>query len=163
MNKQSVLEMVPLGIQRFGTGEVARILGTPIWRLQKFLDSPRYQLSPSGQLGVEGKGSRRMFSKQDVWRLGIAAFLIKDGFAPKFVARILEEIEDNDLLGHDHQGEETSSVIILRRGVKGAQLELFQSGRAPKIEGDLYYKVDLGEIIDRISARISKARTQGRR
>ena len=42
-----ILETAPVKVPRFSTGQVAKILDLPIWRLQKFLDSPRYDLGPS--------------------------------------------------------------------------------------------------------------------
>src|SRR5229473_2859217 len=84
-----------IAVESFGTGEVAKLLGIPIWRLQKFIDSPQYQFSPEGKLG-KGLGSRRVFSQEDIYRIALAARLVEDGFAAKFVGSILEQFDDYD-------------------------------------------------------------------
>src|SRR6267378_2760181 len=85
----------PPALRTFGTGEVAEVLGIPIWRLQKFLDSPQYQLSAEGKL-VEGLGSRRIFKMEDIYRIAIAKHLVQDGFAAKFVGLLLQQVDDSD-------------------------------------------------------------------
>src|SRR5436309_3271092 len=88
-------------VPQFSAGAVAEILGLgEVWKLQKILE--RYGLEASGQLGV-GKGSRRWFTTTDVYRIGTAIFLGKDGFAPKLIAEILEQIDDRELIDFDDQ------------------------------------------------------------
>src|SRR5207245_9467850 len=77
-------------VEGFGTGEVAGVLGIPVWRLQKFLDSPQYQLSAEGKLG-SGAGSRRVFTREDIYRIAIAKHLVQDGFAAKFVGLLVPQ------------------------------------------------------------------------
>ncbi len=151
------LETPRIEVRHFTTGEVARILGIPMWRLQKFLVSPRYRLSPTGQLG-EGQGSRRFFRIEDVYRLGIAVALVRDGFAAKFVGAVLEQVEDDDLVGYDERGEEARTPgIALRRGRGGPELEFFSPPQLPdtKSEKPVYYTLDLNEVICRIDQRIA--------
>ena len=81
-------------LARFGTGEAARFLGIRIWRLQKFLDSPKYNLSPEGQLG-EGHGSRRLFSVEDLYRMAIASAMVEDGFTAKVIGSVVRQIEED--------------------------------------------------------------------
>jgi hypothetical protein len=166
-SKANVLDTRPLEVPRFTTGEVAEIVQVPIWRLQKFLDSPRYQLSPAGQLGKRGgKGSRRLFSLEDVYRIGVAARIVGDGFSPKFVARALEFIDDRDLIDVDEEGKVISVGILFRRGGKGRpQLDLFPSGNPPKLDpkGPVYYVLDLGVVIASLDPRIAKVVNKRRR
>jgi hypothetical protein len=147
-------------VPQFSTGAVAEILGLEIWRLQKFLDSPRYQLSPTGRLG-KGKGSRRWFTTQDVYRLGIAAFVAKDGFAPKMIAKILQQIEDRDLRDFSEDGE-VRKGIALKRTEDEPEFIFFRSGHPPilKAGGDVYYVLDMGEITWDIDSRISASLTR---
>src|SRR4030095_8659152 len=84
-----------LPVHIFRSGDLTRILGIERWRLEKFLTGKQYQLSPSGQLG-RGKGSWRLFSHQDIYRLGIANWVVQDGFSAKFISFVLREIEDSD-------------------------------------------------------------------
>ena len=145
-----------LELPAFSFGAVCKILGLEAWRLQKFLDSPRYQLSASGQLG-EGKGSRRWFKTEDVHRLGIASFLAKDGFAPKLIAAILQRIDDSDLLAFDEHGE-VRTGIALSRGGTGPKLDFIRPGHRPdtKPGGDVYYVLDFGVVTGEIDRRIEK-------
>jgi len=144
-------------VPQFSAGAVAKILRLDSWRLQKFLDSPRYNISPSGQLG-EGKGSRRWFTAEDIYRIGIATFLVRDGFTPKLIAEILQQMDDNDLMRFDGHGDETSIGIKLSRTGKGPKLSFFRPGRGPdvKVGGDVYYVLDLSEITGEIDRRIEE-------
>jgi DNA-binding transcriptional MerR regulator len=153
------LETSAVAVPRFSTGEVSEILGVPIWRLQKFLDSPRYRLTPSGQIG-KGKGSRRLFSTEDVYRLGIASFLSRDGFAPKLIFKVLETLENEDLLGFDQHGNFGSTGILFKRGAKGPMLDFFSRTKPPQIAvgGPIYYALDLTDVIRDIDRRIATLR-----
>src|ERR1700724_3705078 len=95
----------PAQIHNFTSKQVAEILEMEPWRLQKFLTSPQYNLSASEQLG-EGIGSRRLFSHMDIFRLGLAAHLVADGFGYRYVAAAVQKIQDWDLIRIDDQGEE---------------------------------------------------------
>ena len=153
--KKDILATAEPKVPKFSTGHVASILGLDMWRLQRLLENPHYQLSVAGQLG-KGRGSRRFFIDVDVYRIGIATFLIRDGFAPKFVAKILQEFDDYDLLHFDKEGS-VHPGITLTRGEKGAVLGSFKSGHAPEIKpgSSMYYVLDLGEVIPDIDRRIA--------
>lgn len=156
-----ILETPPVAVPRFSTGEASDILKIPIWRLQKFLDSPRYQLSPSGHIG-KGKGSRRLFNTDDLYRIGIAYFLSQDGFAPKIVSKVLETLENEDLFRFDQEGNFVSMGILFKRSVKGPKLEFFIPGKPPQVAvgGPIYYALDLTDVIRDIDRRIA---TQSRK
>jgi hypothetical protein len=147
-------------IPAFGTGEVAQILGLPIWRVQKFLDSPQYNLSPEGKLG-SGQGSRRVFTSDDIVRIAIAVRMVQDGFAAKFVGSILEEIEDYDLSWkHDQEGKEVPppAILGLTRGEKRTIVKLFDSRRPPRLgeKDSPYYLLNLDEVKEEVDKRIAK-------
>ena len=152
------LARLPAILPSFGTGEAAEILGIPVWRLQKFLDSPQYQISPYRRLG-RGRGSRRMFSNEDVYRIGIASFLVRDGFAPKFVSIVLQAIEKHDLFGDvDERGHvPPPEGIAFVRGREHPRLEWIRSGGLPDRQrgGAVYYVLDLEKIIDEIDRRLA--------
>jgi hypothetical protein len=151
-------------IPAFGTGEVAQILDLPIWRVQKFLDSPKYNLSPEGQLGSGGHGSRRVFTADDIFRIAIAARMVQDGFAAKFVGSILELIEDLELSwSHDQEGIDVPppDLLTLKRAAKGPVPKLFHSDKPPKLgeKDSPYYVLNLDEIkhgVDKGIARLKK-------
>lgn len=151
-----------LRLPQFGTGEVAEILGVPMWRLQKFLDSPRFQLASSETVGGKGHGSRRVFTKLDVYRIGLAARLIGDGFAPKFVASALEAIGDEELFGMDSENNVRPAGIVFRRAKKGPQIDFFKSGGSPPVtpETPEYYVLDLGALTREIDRRIAAVKSR---
>jgi hypothetical protein len=145
-------------VPQFSAGGVARIVGLDVWKVQKLVESPRFRevLEASGQLG-EGKGSRRWFTTKDVYRIGIAAFIAKDGFAPKLVAEMLEQIDDRDLIDFDEHGE-VHTGIKLTRTESGPKLGFFRSGHPPVIKpgGDVYYAIDLSDVTAELDRRISE-------
>jgi hypothetical protein len=151
-------------LPKYGTGEVAEILGIKMWRLQKFLDSPRFQLSASGQVG-KGQGSRRLFTKEDMYRLGTAFFLTKDGFGPKLVSEVLQRVEDRDLNDVDEDSRPVRWHIVLIHGRNEPKIELRRSGDpgTNDEEGDIYYTLDLGDITEEIDRRIVSLENSRRR
>jgi hypothetical protein len=164
---RSIADFLPKGtvlpeVASFGTGEVAEILDVPIWRLQKFLDSPSYHLSPEGRLG-HGRGSRRMFSTEDIYRIAIAAQMVGDGFAAPFVGSILERFDDYDFHpGHDAEGNEIEPFALfgLRRNSKGtAELKFY--GRRPVLgeKDSPYYVFAVASVVAEINKRIAKRKT----
>jgi hypothetical protein len=149
----------PIGVPRFGSGEVATKLGIELWRLNRFLS--RYELSSSGQLG-EGRGSRRWYTTEDVYRIRTAMFLIRDGFAPKLVAQVMQRLEDVDFHGEqDAEGEFRELGISLSRGDKGPVVHIFHADDPPEIstESKAYYALSLSTItrsVDRQIASLKK-------
>lgn len=147
-------------IATFGTGEVAQILGLPIWRVQKFLDSPQYNLSPEWQLG-SGPGSRRVFTRDDIVRIAITVQMLQDGFAVKSVGSILEGIEDYDLSwSRDQEGNYAppSDLLTLKRSENGPVPKLCDSARPPKLgeKDSPYYVLNLDEIRREVDKGIAK-------
>jgi DNA-binding transcriptional MerR regulator len=140
-------------LPEFGTGEAAEILDVPIWRLQKFLDSKQYNLSPAGKLG-HGRGSRRVFSEEDLHRIALATWLVKDGFAPQFVGAVVRQIEDSDLDVYiGHEGEEAPLSLVFQRGKDGPVVRICTTKKAETIS-EAYYRVDLNEVFAEVDARI---------
>jgi hypothetical protein len=142
-------------IPTFGTGTAAEILGIPIWRLQRFIDSRQYNLSPSGQLG-KGRGSRRVFTKEDLHRVALANWLIGDGFATQFIGTVVRQLEDSDLDVYiDHEGEEAPLSLVFQRGKNGPAVTICTTKKAKTIDG-AYYKLDLDEVFAEVDAKIAK-------
>lgn len=152
-------QAAPIHVPRFGSGEVAMILGVELWKLNRFL--LRYELSSSGQLG-KGRGSRRLYTTEDVYRIRTAMFLIQDGFAPKLVAQIMQRLEDEDFHGiQDAEGEFRELGVSLSRGDKGPAVHIFRADKPPEISTDskTYYALDLSNItrsVDRQIASLKK-------
>jgi DNA-binding transcriptional MerR regulator len=142
----------------FGTGDAAEILGIPIWRLQKFLDSRQYNLSPEGKLG-SGRGSRRVFSQEDLHRIALANWLVKDGFAPQFVGSVVERLDDNEVGAYiNHEGEETSVGIAFYRSADGPTVRVYTVQRAPAMgeKNSPFYRLDLEDVWQEVDRKINK-------
>jgi DNA-binding transcriptional MerR regulator len=141
-------------LPKFGTGEAAEILGVPIWRLQKFLDSQQYNLSPEGKLG-HGRGSRRVFSREDLHRIALANWLVRDGFAPQFVGTVVRQIDDSDLDVYiGHEGEETPLGLVFQRGKDGPIMGIYPAKLAATVNA--YYRLNLDNVFTEVDARIAK-------
>jgi hypothetical protein len=144
----------------FGTGRVAEILDIPMWRLQKFLDGKQYRLSPEDSLGA-GRGSRRVFTVEDIYRLAIASRLVQDGFAASFIGEMLVQLDDRDFGDRiDSDGKDRPLTgLAFRRAPKGPELVLlFKSLGEIRFSGDaaLYYVLDLVLLANDVNLRLSK-------
>jgi hypothetical protein len=152
-----VLETPPLPVPRFTAKEVVEILGIEQWRLQKFLNTPKYKLSAEGQLG-KGRGSRRLFSTEDIHRLGVAHQLARDGFSPTFVAEAVQQLEDEELLGisfgpkGEAQADLSIGFICDDQGVKAHYVEDLSRW----VQLDSFYFLNLPKLRKRIEQRISE-------
>lgn len=128
-------------VPRFSIGEAVEILEMPIWRLKKFLDLSFYQLRAAKPFG-RGKGKRRMFSTEDLYRIAIANFLLKDGFAPKLVVQVLEQIDDKTLKNYDQESDETTLRVYMTRDlITRKRLVLIRPDRSQPPKGT-YYVLD---------------------
>jgi hypothetical protein len=148
-------ELRELRLPRFGSGQVAEILKVELWKLNRFLS--RYELSSSGQLG-QGRGSRRAYTIEDIYRIATAMYLINDGFTPKLVTEILQELEDTQFHGeHDDQGEFHQLGISLRRTDSGREIRFFREGKAPQLglDSKTYYAVALSTITTSVDRAIA--------
>jgi hypothetical protein len=145
-------------LPEFGTGEAAEILDLPIWRLQKFLDSRQYNLDSAGKLG-RGRGSRRVFSREDLHRIALANWLVRDGFTPQFVGTVVQQLSDNEVGVYiDHEGEETSLGVAFYRGAEGPTVRVYTVQRAPALgeKNSPFYRLDLDDVFREIDQRINK-------
>jgi DNA-binding transcriptional MerR regulator len=142
----------------YGTGDAAEILGIPIWRLQKYLDSGQYNLSPTGKLG-SGRGSRRVFTREDLHRIALANWLVKDGFAPQFVGSVVQQLEDDEVGVYlNHEGEETSLCVAFYRGAEGPVVRVHTVRNAPALghKTSPFYRLDLDDVFAEVDQRIAK-------
>jgi DNA-binding transcriptional MerR regulator len=148
-------------VRHFGSGEVAKILGVTPLQLHRLLT--RHQLTSSGQLG-QGKGSRRWFTIEDIYRIATAIFLIKDGFNAKTVSSAVQTLEDEDFYGtHDERGEFSEMGIFLKRATGEPEVGTFRSDSRPELRvgGDVYYALPLDQVTRTIDRRIRQAENKG--
>lgn len=151
-------------IPKFSTGEAAEILKMPLWRLQKFVDLQSYRLPRPAQFGSgRGKGKRRMFSTEDLYRVSIANFLLKDGFTPRLVANLLQDIEDKEFIDYDENGEATLGICLVRDpDTQERKIQLFRPDRSRPPKG-AYYSLDFGLPMAKVDQGISEALAKQRR
>jgi hypothetical protein len=143
-----VFNLPELPVHIYRAGDVVRILGIERWRLEKFITGTQYRLSPYGHLG-KGKGSWRLYSLEDLYRLGIATRMAEDGFTAKFISAVLQEIEDRDLLEIDQSGIAVPPNVGLFRTEKGPVARFLYAH-----ERDTpYYVLKLGKLIEEIDSR----------
>jgi DNA-binding transcriptional MerR regulator len=149
-------------VPKFPSGEVASMLGWELWRLHRFL--ARYSLTSAGQLG-RGRGSRRVFTQEDVYRIAIAKFLIADGLTPKLVADIVQSLEDREIAGvdMDESGAVTEGVF-LRRDNGHREHYLFTARNPPEVKlgGPVYYALRFADVIEEVKRRISEFSKTGK-
>lgn len=145
----------------FSAKTVLAVLGMESWRLQKFLTSPQYGLSASGQVG-EGVGSRRLFSIEDIYRIGIADHLVRDGFGHKHVATAVQQLEDDDLIPIGDEGEELAALPHVFIGseeslhVRAVRNQDSIASVTSKTKTSSFYFLDLAAVINPIRERISQ-------
>jgi hypothetical protein len=141
-------------------GEVKEILSIEQWRLQKFLNSPQFGLSKSAELIGSGRGSRRVFDPEDMCRIGIAAQMVEDGFAAKFIGEVLEQMQDHKLVDFDEKGEFTHSLGLKRSPKPEGRVRLLRSNSAAieraRITGEFYYLLDIGPIAKKVTKGIAE-------
>ena len=85
------LKNSPLGAELHGTKQVAEMLGIPEWRVKNFTEGERYCLPPAHRIG-KGRGSRRLYGWEDIFRIGLAEKLVNAGFAAEAVGRAVTTI-----------------------------------------------------------------------
>jgi hypothetical protein len=152
------IRTAPAPVREFGTGEAAEILDIPIWRLQKFLDSGQYNLTAEGRLG-RGKGSRRVFRKEDLHRIALANWLVKDGFAPQFIGSVVQQLDDNEIDVYlNHEGEETSLGVAFHRGEDGPTVTIYYVKKVPALgqKNSPFYRLDLDDVFREVDQKIYK-------
>jgi hypothetical protein len=94
----------------YGTKQVAEFLDIPIWRVKNFSEGRAYGLPPSQTVGT-GRGSRRLYSEADIYRMAIANALVDLGFSPEVVGHAHSKIPVSMLV--DVKGEQADDMPIL--------------------------------------------------
>lgn len=143
----------------FLAGPVLKALGVLTGRLQKFVR--RYKMKPAEHFG-SGPGSRRVFSRKDVYRLAVVVRLFKDGFSLGAIEDILEFIDDEQLLGIDKEGRPNPVVIVLRRSEETFKIDAYSPANIPAITraSAEYYRLDLDLLRDEVDTQLPAPRVK---
>ena len=86
----------------YGTSQVAKILRVPEWRVKNFSEGAAYRLPPAHQIG-SGRGSRRLYGWEDIFRIAIADHLVACGFTAEAVGSAIREIPESVLGPYEAQ------------------------------------------------------------
>jgi len=143
-------------VPRYGSGEVADFFEMEAWELHRFLD--RYQLTSSGQLG-KGRGSRRWFTTEDVYKIATARFLIDDGFSREMVSQIVQTLEDRDFYGTaDKAGDFSAMGVFVQRANDNRVVGVFSSAAPPQIRvgGPIYYALTLDLVTRDVDQKMKR-------
>jgi len=84
----------------YGTAQVAEILGIPEWRVKNFSEGAAYRLPPAHRIG-KGRGSRRLYGWEDIFRIAIADHLVNCGFTAESVGRGVREVPESVLTPYE--------------------------------------------------------------
>jgi MerR HTH family regulatory protein len=150
---------IPLQEPEFLAGAVTKALGVSTGRLQKFVR--RYQITPAEHFG-SGPGSRRVFSRTDVYRLAVVVRLFQDGFSHGTIEDILDRIDVYQLLGVDSEGGPSPVVMVLRRAKETFKIDAYSPKSVPPITRTSaeYYRLDLDLLRDEVDAQLPAARNK---
>jgi len=121
----------------YGTKRVAEFLGIPEWRVKNFSEGGAYGLRPSQTLGT-GRGSRRLYSVNDILRLAIANELVVYGFTPQTVGRAVREIPESMLIRGLGQSADPSRPLLV---CTGGEFE-WRVRNAPEVKDLLFRTIE---------------------
>jgi len=108
MDSGSAREKIASQPDLFGTKQAAQILGVPDWRIKNFSEGTAYRLPPSVQVG-SGRGSRRLYSVSDLYRMAIANELVLCGFTPEAIGGAMHAVPDSALNPIETTGKESKT------------------------------------------------------
>lgn len=165
----------------FETREVLLLTGIPSIYLNKFIEYRSFGIAPSIRKG-SGRGSRRLFSTNDVLGIALVWALFRLGLRSKFIGQVLAKARAIPTLeglatdaatsiaqswGSDHEGPH---VLVIRRWLgqkqkKGRELQVFlESPDYEARSSDFYAEVIIpvhlifGEVQTKIQKLGLKAR-----
>lgn len=164
VSSPDILDTPSTSVYNFTSKQVASILELEPWRLQKFLNSPQYNLDKSDRLG-DGTGSRRVFSNLDIYRLGLAAHLVNDGFGYRFVAAAIQQLERDDFIRIEEGKEVEVPSLVLFGKEESLQIRAVYEGETitalcNRIKHTSFYFLDVPAILAPITERITRVRNQ---
>jgi DNA-binding transcriptional MerR regulator len=150
-------DRAPMGdttVNVFTLGEVAEILEAPKSRIRNWTIGRPFKIVPQVR-AFRGKGSRNLYSMQDVYLLALLSQLHNDGFSNKLIEHVIEEAALRPKLGPIH-------AIILRRS-EGKWTARFFTGdfdwdriKQMAAEWRGFYFLHLSALLNRVNERVTK-------
>jgi hypothetical protein len=146
-----------MGMRIYELSEVAEILAMPKSRVKNWTIGRPLRITPSVRAAT-GKGSRNLYSVEDVYLIGLADQLNVDGFAPKTTEKVLKKIRRRagDI------GKHHPELIISSPGGK-AEIEFLDDEITRAVWDQIYgedaiscYTLDLQALRDWVDRRIAQ-------
>lgn len=88
--------MIGASQMTFKTGEVADLLGLPVWRLMKFFQGKEYGLGTRKAPGK--KGIHRIYTIENVCEIALAHWLFESGLRSSVIGEVLRQLRSSELL-----------------------------------------------------------------
>ena len=110
MAKIRRLQTPASGSRLYGTKQVAEILRIPEWRVKNFAEGVQYRIPPSIRVGT-GRGSRRLYTEEDVFRIALADHLVQSGFTAEEVGCGVREVPES-AFKHDYVLESFAPISL---------------------------------------------------
>ncbi len=137
-----------IAFQVFELSEVADAVGMDTEKAKNWTVGRPLRIEPSIRAG-RGKGSRNLYSIEDVYRMGLAYELSRAGVSPGTIRQVLQKLSGKFLAG-EHW------IRCWRSNSEKPDLSV-QLGRSdPPYNVLVWQTISLGKLVSRINERISK-------
>jgi hypothetical protein len=144
-------------LQIFELSEVADLLQLPISTVKNWTIGRPLSIKPSLRAS-QGKGSRNLYSREDLLVLALAAQLNRDGFTPSTLQKVLRELKGrSDLLGSHY------SALALSSPDGGLVVKFLTSELTIHMHERVYphaigrYILDIKKLVNWVEARMQES------
>jgi len=143
-------------LEVFEIADVAKIVGVPISRIKNWTIGRPFRVRPTVR-AARGKGTRNLYSTQDVYILGLINQMTVDGIAPSTIQQFLWTLQRSLEL---KQALLLKPWLVLRVYGSRVQIDLVNDEIASQTfstrtdESFGRYILDLGRLLDQIRLRI---------
>jgi len=139
----------------FSAGDVAAILQIPDWRLRNFLSGRAFKISAMDKIG-QGRGSRHLFNREGVYRIGVAMIMLNDGFNPERIGHVMENLDESTFNELDPKGKHIPFFLTIKRQGSKRIGEVIATPPEVSFWGNgAYYVLDLSKLATDINQRIA--------
>ena len=149
----------------FELSEVADLLDLPTSTVKNWTIGRPLSIKPSIRAS-RGKGSRNLYSREDVYLLALAVQLTRDGFDLTTVKRVLKELKGrSDLLRQEERSDLLGprySALVISSSKGGPEIKFLTSGIGIGIHEQLRadvigrYVLDIGKLVAMVDEKIRR-------